>query len=142
MANDAAGVVAIDLTLDTGADADLVWRTLTEPERVELWLADVTPIRGVGSPYRIDFGDGSVVAGEIVVADPGHVLGYTWAWEDAEPGEVTRVTWTLEPRLGGTRIRLVHDGWAEAGLDQAVRDDHEGYWSGYLDDLRDVLDEA
>jgi hypothetical protein len=24
----------------------------------------------------------------------------------------------------------------------ASRDDHEAYWSGYLDDLRDVLDEG
>ncbi len=29
-----------------------------------------------------------------------------------------------------------------ASADDAIRDDHEAYWSGYLDDLRDLLEEA
>jgi len=33
------------------------------------------------------------------------------------------------------------DRIAEAGADEALRDDHEAYWSGYLDDLRDLLAE-
>ena len=37
---------------------------------------------------------------------------------------------------------LVHDGWADAGLDESARDDHEGYWIGYLEDLAAVLEEA
>ena len=53
------------------------------------------------------------------------------------------VTWTVEPLPGGgTRVKLVHDGWAEAGVDEASRDDHEGYWSGYLDDLVAILEPA
>jgi uncharacterized protein YndB with AHSA1/START domain len=83
-----------------------------------------------------------VVAGEVLAVEPDRSFAYVWAWESAEPGEVTRVTWTVEASDGGSRIRLVHDGWDEAGLDASARDDHEGYWTGYLDDLRDVLSEA
>ena len=56
--------------------------------------------------------------------------------------EVTLVSWTIEPRDGGSRITLRHDGWDEAGLDVTARDDHAAYWAGYLQDLRDVLEEA
>jgi uncharacterized protein YndB with AHSA1/START domain len=135
-------VAPIDLVLDTGADPELVWRTLVEPERVVLWLTDATTPRRVGDAYRLDFGDGSVVRGEVVVLEPGRAFGHTWAWDGAEEGEVTRVAWTIDARLGGSRVRLVHEGWAEAGMDAGVRDDHARYWSGYLDDLRDILEEA
>ena len=132
----------IELVVETAADPETVWRTLTEPALVTLWFTDASALGGVGSRYRLDFGDGSVVAGEVLALEPDRSFAYAWAWESAEPGEVTRVTWTVEPTAGGSRILLVHDGWDEAGLDAGARDDHEGYWTGYLDDLRDVLAEA
>ena len=135
-------IAPIDLVLVTGAEPELVWRTLTEPARVTLWFTEASRLGRVGDPYRLDFGDGSVVSGEVLAVDPGRAFSYSWAWEDAGPNEVTRVAWTIEPHLGGSRVRLLHDGWAEAGLDAVTRDDHQRYWSDYLDDLRDVLEEA
>ena len=102
---DGVRVPPIDLVLVTGAEPELVWRTLTEPDRVALWFTDAPRLGGVGDPYRLDFGDGTVVAGEILAVEPGHALSYSWAWDGAEPGEVTRVTWTVEPHLGGSRVR-------------------------------------
>ncbi|MFL5778988.1 MAG: hypothetical protein ACJ761_08610 [Chloroflexota bacterium] len=32
-------------------------------------------------------------------------------------------------------------GWDEAGADRRVRDDHAGYWEGYLEDLVAILEE-
>jgi uncharacterized protein YndB with AHSA1/START domain len=79
-----------------------------------------------------------VVVGEIVLLEPGRRFAYTWAWEGADESTATRVTWTVEARPGGgSQIRLVHDGWPDDAARE--RDDHEAYWSGYLDDLRDVL---
>jgi hypothetical protein len=50
------------------------------------------------------------------------------------------VSWSIEPLdEGGSRVTLTHAGWAEAGADEAIRDDHEAYWSGYLDDLAAIL---
>jgi uncharacterized protein YndB with AHSA1/START domain len=135
-------VPPIELVVDTGADPETAWRTLTDPEMVVLWFTDASRLGPVGTRYRLDFGDGSVVTGEIVALDPGRSFAYRWAWDGAEPREVTLVSWAVEPHLGGSRVRLVHDGWDEAGLDASARDDHERYWSGYLDDLRDVLSEA
>jgi uncharacterized protein YndB with AHSA1/START domain len=135
-------VAPIDLVLVTGAPPELVWQTLTDPSRIALWFTDASTLGSVGDPYRLDFGDGSLVSGEVTAHEPGRSFAHTWSWEGAEPGESTRVAWAVEPAAGGSRIRLLHEGWEEAGLDQSVRDDHEGYWSGYLADLRDVLDEA
>ena len=135
-------VPPIELVVDTGAEPDTAWRTLTEPERVALWLTAASAPRRVGDTYRLDFGEGSIVRGEIVVLDFGRTFAYRWAWDGAEAGEVTLVSWTVEPRDDGSRITLRHDGWDEAGLDVSARDDHAAYWTGYLEDLRDVLEEA
>jgi uncharacterized protein YndB with AHSA1/START domain len=133
----------IDLVVETGASPETAWATLTDPARIALWFTDASPLGPVGAPYRLDFGDGSVVVGEVLEVDPGTGFVHSWAWEDAGPGEVTTVAWSVEALPGGgSRVRLVHDGWDAANGDPAARDDHEGYWTGYLDDLRDILDEA
>ena len=119
------------------------WTVLTDPVRVVDWFTDVTPLGAVGDPYRLDFGDGSIVEGVVQVVEPGRRFSHTWAWLDVAPRQETVVTWTVEAlEIGGTRITLVHDGWSEAGADEAIRDDHEGYWSGYLDDLAAILAES
>ena len=135
-------VPPIELVVDTGANPDTAWRTLTEPARVALWLTDASGPRRVGDTYRLDFGEGSIVRGEVTALEHGRTFAHRWAWDGAEPREVTLVTWSVEPQAGGSRITLRHEGWDEAGLDVSARDDHAAYWAGYLDDLRDVLEEA
>lgn len=132
----------IILVIETPAPAGEAWAALTEPERVAEWLTDASPLGAVGDAYLLDFGDGSVVEGVIREIEEGHRFAHTWAWADAIPRQETLVTWSVEPLPdGGGRITLIHDGWSEAGADAAIRDDHEAYWSGYLDDLVAVLAE-
>ena len=136
-------IAPILLTLRTRAAVGQAWEYLVDPARVAEWFTDASTLGMVGDLYRLDFGEGSVVEGPIVVHDPGRRFAYRWIWIDAEPLQETLVTWTVRPSdAGGSEIDLVHDGWDEAGADSAQRDDHEGYWSGYLDDLRDLLEEV
>ncbi|MEO8208637.1 MAG: SRPBCC domain-containing protein [Chloroflexota bacterium] len=136
-------VTPIRLGFTTSAPADLVWTYLTDPERVEEWFTEASPLGAIGEPYRLDFGDGSVVEGVITALEPGARFAHRWAWLDIDPRMETLVTWTVEPfEAGGSRVDLSHEGWSEAGADEAMRDDHEAYWSGYLDDLQDVLEDA
>jgi uncharacterized protein YndB with AHSA1/START domain len=108
---------------------------------VAQWFAEVSPLGKVGDPYRIDFEDGSAVAGTVLAVDRGRRFAYSWCWEGDDPATATRVTWSVEPMSsGGSRIVLEHDGWADAGLGGAARDDHAGYWETYLDGLRELLD--
>jgi uncharacterized protein YndB with AHSA1/START domain len=133
----------IVLEIETPAAPARAWAALTEPDLVAEWFTDASPLGEIGAPYRLDFGDGSVVDGVVTLIEPGHRFAHTWAWADADPRHETMVTWSIEPLPdGGSRVTLVHDGWAEAGVDEASRDDHEGYWSGYLDDLVSILASA
>lgn len=136
-------VQPIVLSLETRADPETAWRTITEPDRIVLWFTAASPLGEPGAAYRLDFGDGSVVAGVVTSREPGVRFSHTWGWEADEPGDTTHVEWRVEPLAeGGTRITLVHDRWTEAGGNTAARDDHAAYWSGYLDDLRDILEEG
>lgn len=139
----AGGIEPIRLTATTTGSPPSAWAALTEPNKVLEWFTDASPVGQVGDPYRLDFGDGSVVEGTIRELEPGRRLAYSWAWLDAEPTRETLVSWTIEPlpEGAGTRITLEHGGWVEAGADSATRDDHAGYWEGYLEDLVSVLDE-
>lgn len=133
----------IVLEVETPAPPADVWTAITLPERIAEWFTDASPLGAVGSAYRLDFGDGSVVDGVVTELELGRRFAYTWAWADAEPGQRTRVSWSVGPLdTGGSRITLVHDGWSEAGLDASARDEHEGYWLGYLEDLAAVLEGA
>ncbi len=133
----------IVLEIETAAPPDEAWAALTVPERIAEWFTDASPLGSVGTAYRLDFGDGSVVEGVVTELEPGRRFAHTWAWTDAEPGQETDVSWSVEPlEGGGSRVTLVHAGWTEAGLDESARDDHEGYWIGYVDDLAAVLANA
>lgn len=60
-------------------------------------------------------------------------LEFTWAWEqeDGSPGKETVVTVTFEAANGGTRMRLVQKGFADA----PSRDGHKGGWTSSFDCL-------
>jgi uncharacterized protein YndB with AHSA1/START domain len=129
----------IELEVELPVDPAAAWQAVTDPDRVSAWFTSASPLGPVGSIYRLDFGDGSVVAGEVTELEPGRTFAHRWHWEGADEAETTLVTWTVRPAAHGSTVRLVHGGWAVAGLDEAARDDHEGYWAGYLEDLRDLL---
>ena len=136
-----AAVDPIVLETETDANPGRAWRAVTDPVEVAKWFAKVTPVDGVGSPYRIDFGDGSEVEGRVRAFGPGHRVAYTWAWVGEDGGPETLVTWDVEPCDGaGSRIRLTHSGWSEAGADAETRDEHAAYWQEYLAGLAELLD--
>ena len=145
MNTDAPGSSAIPpiaLEVELPVEPSTAWRAITDPDRVIEWFTSASPVGPVGSVYRIDFGDGSVVAGQVTELVPDRRFAHRWHWDGADDAETTLVTWTISQSPGGSTIRLVHDGWAEAGLDESARDDQEGYWAGYLEDLRDLLSGA
>ncbi|HEX5450960.1 MAG TPA: SRPBCC domain-containing protein [Candidatus Limnocylindrales bacterium] len=136
-------LLPITVRFETPASAADTWAALTEPALVAEWFTDASPLGVVGDPYRLDFGDGSVVEGVVLEVDRGHRFAYSWTWLDSDPPTETVVSWTVETLPdGGSRVTLVHDGWAEADADPATRADHEGYWTGYLDDLAALLAEG
>ncbi len=136
------GIAPIDLSVELPVDPATAWRAITDPDRVVEWFTLASPLGSVGSLYRLDFGDGSIVSGVVTELEPGRRFAHRWHWDGAAAEETTLVTWTVTPTAGGATVGLRHTGWAEAGLDEQIRDDHEGYWAGYLEDLRELLSDS
>ena len=80
-----------------------VWRALTDPAEVAHWLlpGDLEPRVGHRFEFDAAGAGGDKIACEVVEAEEPRRLSYTWQ---------TMVTWTLEPAVGGTRVRLEHTG--------------------------------
>ncbi len=117
-----------------------VWAFLTEPDQLARWFHPSD--RALTSPGPYDFWKTSETAGErfcwgeVLEAEAETRLVYTfthtWLGEHA-----TRVCWTLEAAGGGTRLSLVHDGFAGGPVDalEAVFD-HDAGWDEHFATLR------
>jgi uncharacterized protein YndB with AHSA1/START domain len=126
--------------MPTAADPATVWAALTVPERIAAWFATASPLGLVGAPYTLDFGDGSIVDGELRELVQGHRFAHSWHWQGAPASETTQVTWEVESTADGrSAVVRRHAGWAEAGLGESDRDDHRSAWQEYLDGLLSLL---
>jgi uncharacterized protein YndB with AHSA1/START domain len=97
-----------------------VWRALTESGLIASWLMpnDFRPEVGHRFTFRTRPAPGfdGIVHCEVLIVEPNRRLSYSWRGGSPERGGYgaeldTVVTWTLEPILGGTRLRLDHDGF-------------------------------
>ncbi|MCP2167877.1 SRPBCC domain-containing protein [Goodfellowiella coeruleoviolacea] len=125
-----------------------VWAALTTAEGLSRWFGSVAEIdlRPGGRAYfRWEDLDEESVA-TITIVDPPRRLAFSWPIE-GWPGDdapQTLVTFTLEPVAGGTRLRLVESGFAQAA-DDVARSAHEANsqgWDAELGDLETHLDAA
>ncbi|MCA6124109.1 SRPBCC domain-containing protein [Bradyrhizobium sp. WSM 1704] len=103
---------------------DRIWRTLTTSELLVKWLMpnDFQPTVGHKFNFRTrPIGDwDGVVHCEVLACEPPRLLRYSWkggADTNPEYGSKldTVVTWTLTPVEGGTKVRMVHDGFVFPG---------------------------
>jgi uncharacterized protein YndB with AHSA1/START domain len=106
---------------ELAAPPSKVWRALTEPKLLAIWLMqnNIAPV--VGHRFRFHAqpqGDwNGIVDCEVLEVLPERRLVYTWNGGSANNenyGHIleTTVTWTLESREdGGTNLKLVHHGF-------------------------------
>ena len=105
--------IVLDAALD--APPPLVWRALTEPALLARWLAPNDIKAEVGRRFTVR-PDGPIGAApidcEVLAIEPERLLSYRWRGGEGDAALDTVVTWVLEPTAeGGTRLRLVHDGF-------------------------------
>jgi len=131
------------------APAEVVWRTITEPDQMRLWFADrVDLVVEPGAHGYMRFGDqGGPVVVETV--DPPTRFSFRWNHpRDEEPvvGNSVLVEFTLTP-MGDerTRVRVSERGhelrdWPDAEK-QRYADEHREGWGDFLDRLAGVATE-
>jgi uncharacterized protein YndB with AHSA1/START domain len=131
------------------APAEVVWRTITEPDQMSLWFADwVDLVVEPGAHGYMRFGD---QGGPVVVktVDPPNRFSFRWnhpLGEEPVAGNSMLVEFALTPEgEERTRLRVVESGhqlrdWPD-GEKQRYADEHREGWGEFLDRLAGVLAE-
>ena len=87
------------------ASPDDVWRALTEPDRLRVWMdADATVDGKVGGRFELRWSDRERMDGRIRIWDPPRVVEYTW--DEGEDNGFVR--WEVSPAGDGSRLVLDH----------------------------------
>jgi uncharacterized protein YndB with AHSA1/START domain len=129
------------------APAEVVWRTITEPDQMSLWFADrVDLVVEPGAHGYMHFGDqGGPVVVETV--DPPTRFSFHWNYpREEEPvvGNSILVEFTLTPEGDErTRLRVTESGqelrdWPDTEK-QRYADEHQQGWGDLLDRLASVV---
>jgi uncharacterized protein YndB with AHSA1/START domain len=129
------------------APAEVVWRTITEPDQMSQWFADhVDLVVEPGAHGYMGFGDRG---GPVVVETVDPPIRFSFRWnhprgEEPVVGNSMLVEFTLTPEGGErTRLRVAERGhelrdWPDAEK-QRYADEHREGWGEFLDRLAGVL---
>jgi uncharacterized protein YndB with AHSA1/START domain len=131
------------------APAEVVWRTITEPDQMTQWFADrVELVVEPGARGYLGFGEqGGPVVVEVV--EPPARFAFRWNYprgEEPAAGNSVLVEFTLTPEgEERTRLRVTESGhelrdWPEAEKARYA-EEHNGGWPEYLDRLAGLLAE-
>ncbi|HVM64266.1 MAG TPA: SRPBCC domain-containing protein [Acidimicrobiales bacterium] len=145
--------LAIDREIVIDAPADVVWRTITEPEQIEQWFADHVELDvrpgGAGTFVFDNRGGDRVVTVPVVVeaVDPPHRLAFRWSHPEGRSpvaGNSMLVEFLLTVEgAERTRLRVVETGIEEVQWpdDEKARyaEDHRRGWSVHMGRLADRL---
>jgi len=130
---------------------ETVWKTLTTPELMGLWLkmspAGFAPVEGNRFTYRTTPAgawDGTIQC-EVLELIPNQ--RFVYSWKGGHKDNVgygapldTIVTFTLEKSDGGTRLRLVHSGFSLPRNETAYRG-MSGGWAGVVSRISEISGE-
>jgi uncharacterized protein YndB with AHSA1/START domain len=130
------------------APADVVWRTITEPDQIARWFADEVELDlREGGAGTLVF-DGRMTASLVVVAvEPPERFSFRWCHPDAEapvPGNSVLVEFTLaaegaeRTRLRVTETGLDTIGWTDEDKGRYAKEHRDG-WAEFFGRLEDLF---
>ena len=153
----------LTITRTLAAPRELVFRALTDPERLKKWWgvteSHSTPVAEVdlrpGGKYRLgmkgpDSDQVNIVGGTYREVRAPEKLVFTWTWEPSQTNDPppagsegapmtqaaeTLVTIVLRDLGGTTELVLTHEHFP----DEHMRDQHDHGWSGALTQLATLL---
>ena len=142
----------IERVINIDAPVDVVWRTITEPELIRTWFADVADLDAqpgsVGSlTFRADTDTPQIVSITVVAADRPRLFSYRWVYptgEDATPTNSTLVTFSLVSQSEDrTRLHVTETGLDKMDMTdeekQKFVEEHRHGWQIQGDRLRDLF---
>jgi uncharacterized protein YndB with AHSA1/START domain len=125
---------AIDLEVTYPYPVERVWRALTDPRALAAWLMpnDFAARVSHEFTFRSDPVPGwdGVVHCRVLACEPPRRLVYSWHGVTDLPE--TTVSFQLDPVAEGTRLRLLHSGFAADPALGPIRDILAGGWSSRL----------
>jgi uncharacterized protein YndB with AHSA1/START domain len=117
------------------ASAETIFRFLVDPEWMAQWLGEQHTLDPrPGGIFRVTLSVGAVASGRYTEIAPHRRVAFTWGWEgreDLPPGR-SLVEIELEPRDGGTLLRLRHSGLPADAPPPFTPDEHGKRWARYL----------
>jgi uncharacterized protein YndB with AHSA1/START domain len=139
--------LAIEREVLIEAPADVVWRTITEPDQMSQWFADRVDLAvQPGAHGYMQFGDqGGPVVVETV--DPPNRFSFRWNHSQGEEpvaGNSMLVEFTLTSEdAEHTRLRVTESGhelraWPDEEKERYASEHYHG-WGEFLGRLTDVL---
>jgi uncharacterized protein YndB with AHSA1/START domain len=122
-------------TIEIPATAEEVWRALTDPSALKLWLAACHgSLEAQHADCVLDFEDGEFFLCRPYSVNPPNQLQYYWRWLGI--GQASSVTWQLEPSENGTRVTVTEDALNPPWDWQTW---NGGGWPGILEQLAAYL---
>jgi len=130
----------LEKSLFLKADAETVWRYLTDPGGLETWFHRPDVPLEVGQRYSMCSAGGTPITGEVLRAEAPEYLEYTF--HVPPMGEnVSTVKWRITPVAGGCKLSLIHEGLpqeaAAFGLVLAL----DAGWEEHFGKMRSALDQ-
>lgn len=134
-------------TIFIKAPKETVWAFLTEKDKLALWFQKAKGDLQPDSEYGLlapnsDPDDDPQCWGRVLEMDAPNRLVYTFTHPWLKGSETT-VTWELNDALGGTRLKLTHEGFEKAPVDVLEQlCDHDKGWDEHFARLREVAASA
>ena len=146
-----------DLTIERDvlieAPADVVWRTITEPEQISQWFADRVELDlrpgGAGTFVfeRADRDAPHVAPLVVTTVEPPRLFAFRWGHPEGEapvPGNSVLVEFTLSPEGSErTRLRVSETGLEGIGWPEEQKasyaEDHRNGWAFFAGRLEGLL---
>ena len=104
-------------SIDIQAPPSAVWRWLASEEALRRWLSpDLDIDLRVGGTYTMPGADEKTrISGAVLELVPEGRLVLSWLEEGGDWVHPARLLFTLSPIVTGTRVTLIHDGFAGIG---------------------------
>lgn len=120
------------------ASPETIFRFLVDPALMARWIGEEHVLDPqLGGIFRIALRAGTIASGAYREIVPHRRVTFTWGWEgrdDLPPG-ASLVEIELEPKDGGTLLRLRHSGLPRDALAPFTPEEHGKRWTYYLSRL-------